>query len=139
MNFIPNKFKFKKHRKGKQFNKIYKNVDYVQLNYGSIGLKCLEFGRITSKQIEATRSSISKIIKKSGKLFINIFPDTPVSKKPLEIRMGKGKGGVDRWIYKIQPGVVLCEIETSLTALGVKALKRAQIRFPLKTKIIYSF
>jgi len=67
MNFIPNKFKFKKHRKGKHFNKIYKNVNYIQLSYGSVGLKCLESGRVTSKQIEATRSSINKIIKKVWK------------------------------------------------------------------------
>lgn len=137
MSFIPKKFKFKKHQKGRLFNRVFKNITQTQLKFGTIGLKAINFGRLTSKQIESIRQSINKIIKKSGKIFMNTFPDTPISKKPLEIRMGKGKGSVDHWIFKVQPGFILCEIETNTLSIAVKALKRAQIRSPIKTKIVF--
>jgi len=138
MIFVPKKSKFKKQQKGRAFNKIYKNVDYDQLNLGSVGLKALDFGRITSKQLESTRQSINKIIKKSGRVIVNIYPDTPISKKPVEIRMGKGKGNVDHWIFKVQPGCVICEIETQFKSLALKALETAQTRFPVKTRIVFN-
>jgi large subunit ribosomal protein L16 len=138
MQYIPKKSKFKKQQKGKAFNRIYKNINKDQLLNGLIGLKCLEFGRISSKQIETIRQSINKVIKKSGTVFLNLFPDTPISKKPVEIRMGKGKGAVDHWIFKIQPGFIICEIATQNIPLAIKAFKTAQFRLPLKTKIIYN-
>jgi large subunit ribosomal protein L16 len=138
MLFVPKKSKFKKQQKGKAFNRVYKNINSNQLFQGSIGLKSLDFGRITSKQLETIRQSINKVIKKSGTVFLNIFPNTPISKKPVEIRMGKGKGAVDHWIFKIKPGYVICEIATQNIPLALKAFRTAQFRFPLKTKIIYN-
>ena len=138
MLFIPKKFKFKKHQKGKSFNRINKNLDFNNLLFGSVGLKALESGRLNSKQIESIKQTINKIVKKSGRTFINVFPNTAISKKPLEIRMGKGKGAVDHWIFKVKAGSILCEIETNSIVLALKALKLAQIRSPIKTKIVYS-
>jgi large subunit ribosomal protein L16 len=113
-------------------------VELNLLNFGSIGLKALAPGRLTSKQIEAVRQSINKVIKKQGRLKINIFPDTPISKKPIEVRMGKGKGSVDHWVFKVKPGFVLYEIETAFLSLAIKALEAGQIRLPIKTRIIFN-
>lgn len=132
----PKKTKFKKQQKGKNFKIVNQVFELNKLNFGCIALKSISVGRLTAKQIEAMRQSINKIIKKFGRLIINIFPDTPISKKPIEVRMGKGKGNVDHWIAKIQSGVVLCQIETSSVQLGLKALKAAQYKLPIKTKII---
>jgi large subunit ribosomal protein L16 len=134
----PRKTKFKKQQKGKSFNRINStSVELNLLNFGSIGLKALAPGRLTSKQIEAVRQSINKVIKKQGRLKINIFPDTPISKKPIEVRMGKGKGGVDHWVFKVKPGFVLYEIETAFRSLAIKALEAGKIRLPIKTRIIF--
>jgi large subunit ribosomal protein L16 len=138
MSFIPQNSKFRKQHKGKSFNRINKNINYNQLNVGSIGLKTLEASRITSKQLESLKQAVSKIIKKSGRVLFPLFPDTPISKKPLEIRMGKGKGAVDHWIFKLQPGFIICEIETQSYSNAIKALKAAQFRCPTKTKIIFN-
>ena len=139
MLLIPRKSKFKKQQKGKSFKIINStsNIPYC-LHFGSIGLKALSSGRLTSNQIESVRQSISKIIKKLGKIKVNAFAHTPISKKPIEIRMGKGKGAVDHWISKIKAGTILFEIETDAVPLAIKALQLSQIRLPLKTKIIYN-
>jgi large subunit ribosomal protein L16 len=135
----PRKSKFKKQQKGKAFNRINsKSIQFNALKFGSLGLKAMSFGRVTAKQIEAVRKSISKIIKKSGRIKINVFPDTPISKKPIEVRMGKGKGNVDHWIFKVKPGFILYEIETKFLALAQKALESGQTRLPIKTKIIFN-
>ena len=133
---FPKKTKYKKQHKGSLPNFIINDVSSNVLNYGSIGLKAAEYGFINSRQLEAVRQCISKIIKKSGLLRMNVFPHTPVSKKPLEVRMGKGKGNVDHWVFKVRPGFVICEIETSSSILGRKALRLAQNRLPFKTVII---
>ena len=138
MLFVPKKSKFKKYQKGKSFKRINKVCSFICLKKGSVGLKSLDFGRLTSKQIESSKQAITKVIKKTGKLYINVFPQTAISKKPLEIRMGKGKGSVDHWIFKVRAGTVLCEIETDFILLAIKALRLGQIRLPLKTKIIYN-
>jgi large subunit ribosomal protein L16 len=96
MLFTPKKTKFKKRQKGKRLNTITNVRSLFKLNFGNIGLKSIESGHLTSKQINTIRQTVNKIIKKKGKLRINIFPNTPMSKKPLEVRMGKGKGNVDR-------------------------------------------
>jgi large subunit ribosomal protein L16 len=80
--------------------------------------------------------SLSKKIKKQGRVKVNIFPDTPISKKPIEVRMGKGKGNVDHWVFKVKPGFILFEVETSSISTAIKALEAGQIRLPIKTKII---
>lgn len=139
MSLFPRKQKFKKQYKGKSFNKIHSVFELNTLQFGSYGLKSITTGRLTSKQIEAMVNSINKIIKKTGRLVLKVFPHTPVSKKPIEVRMGKGKGNVDHFIAKVKAGVLLCEIETTSKALALKALALAQIRLPLKTKIIFTF
>jgi len=133
---FPKQTKYKKEQKGKNFKKISKNFELFVLKKGSIGLKSMSSGRISSKHIEAFKSVINKIVKKIGKLVVNIFPFTPITKKPLEIRMGKGKGAVDSWVFKVKAGVMLCEIETGNLLVGKKALKAAQYRLPIRTKII---
>ena len=80
----------------------------------------------------------NKQIKKLGRLKVNIFPHTPISKKPIEVRMGKGKGNVDHWIFKVKPGFILYEIETIFIPIAIKALQRGQVRLPIKTKIIFN-
>jgi large subunit ribosomal protein L16 len=96
MLFTPKKSKFRKKQKGKKLNTVNRLNSLSKLNFGRLALKSVETGRLDSKQIIAMRQTINKVIKKNGKLKINIFPDTPFSKKPLEVRMGKGKGNVDR-------------------------------------------
>jgi large subunit ribosomal protein L16 len=138
MQISPSRSKYKKQRKGKAFNRINKQITFNRLILGSLGLQAQESGRMTSKQMESIQQTINKIIKKSGKIIMNTFPQTPITKKPLEIRMGKGKGAVDHWIFKIQPGFVICEVETTTLDLGIKALNLAQLRLPFKTKLIFN-
>ena len=138
MTLLPHKQKFKKQQKGKSFNKISSIIALNKLQFGSYGLKSISSGRLTSKQIESMVNSINKIIKKTGRLVLKVFPHTPVSKKPIEVRMGKGKGNVDHFIAKIRAGIILCEIETTSKTLALKAFALAQIRLPLKTKIIFT-
>jgi large subunit ribosomal protein L16 len=134
--FIPKQTKYKKQQKGKNFNRITNVYNIDKFNLGSISLKSIDSGRLNSKQIASMRQAIQKIIKKSGRLIVNIFPATPISKKPVEVRMGKGKGNVDHWVFKVTSGIVLCEIETSNPVIGLKAMQAAQFRLPIKTKII---
>jgi large subunit ribosomal protein L16 len=136
MLFTPKKTKFKKKQKGKMLNTINKLNSLNKLNFGRLALKSVATGRLSSNQISSFRQTINKVIKKRGKLKINIFPDTQISKKPLEVRMGKGKGNVDHWVFKVKSGVILCEIEITSYLIGLKALKLAQFKIPLKTKIV---
>lgn len=136
MLFIPKKSKFKKRQKGKKLNTINKVCTINKLSFGRLGLKSLSSGHMTSKQLSSLRQTINKVIKKKGKLKINIFPNTPITKKPLEVRMGKGKGNIDRWVFKVRSGTILCEIETTSLLVGVQALKLAQFKIPIRTKII---
>jgi large subunit ribosomal protein L16 len=136
MIFIPKNSKFKKQQKRNNFTKINSNLNFKYTN--NIYLKALSFGRVNSKQLNSIRQIINKNIKKVGKLQFHVFPHTPISKKPKEIRMGKGKGNVDHLISKIKIGQIICEIKTDFTSRAIKALKLASFRFPLKTKIIYN-
>jgi large subunit ribosomal protein L16 len=137
MIFIPVKSKYKKQFKGKIYNQLNKNVSPYGLEFGCLGLKAIETGCLTSKNFEAIKQSIRKIIKKTGRVTFKCFPQTPRSKKPLEIRMGKGKGSVSHWVCKIQPGFTICEINTTQKNLGIKALTTAQFRLPIKTKLVF--
>ena len=138
MQFVPSNSKYKKQQKGKSFNRINKNVNFFRLNFGIIGLKSKTFGRLTTNQIKTIRQTINKVMKKQGRLKLNIFPQTPITKKPLEVRMGKGKGSVDHWVYKVKSGMLLFEIESENISLAVRAIKLIQIRIPLITQIIYN-
>jgi large subunit ribosomal protein L16 len=134
--YIPKNTKFKKQRKGRLPANIKKNKNFELLKQGTIGLKLIDFGRIESDQLKASWEALKKVLKKRGAISLNLVSDTPVSKKPIEIRMGKGKGAVHHWVAKVRPGTLLFEIETTETVLAIKALKAAQLRLPLKTKII---
>jgi len=137
--FIPKNSKFKKQQKGKFSNRIANSVTKSkQLFFGSVGLKALFFNRLTSKQVEAIRQSINKIVKKTGRIIMNIFPNIPVSKKPIEVRMGKGKGNVDRWVFKVKPGFIVCEIVTDQVDVAIRALNSVKKKINFKTKIIFT-
>jgi len=136
MLLIQKKQKYKKQQKRKPLNKIAKVLSFFSLKFGVLGLKALEFGRVSSKQLLSLYLTLNKIIKKSGKVLLKVFPQTPITRKPLEIRMGKGKGSVYFWIAKIYAGTILCEVLTLNHVLGIKALLEAKQKLPLKTKII---
>ena len=106
------------------------------LNFGSFGLKALEPERVTARQIEATRRAVTREMKRQGKVWIRVFPDTPVSAKPIEVRMGKGKGSVDRWVARVAPGRILFEIDGVPDAVALEALRLGAAKLPIKTKII---
>lgn len=136
MQFIPKKTKFKKSHRNRTLSKVKTAQELILLKVGSVGLKSQQFGEITSKQIESMRQTVNKLIKKKGHISINIFAHTPVTAKPIETRMGKGKGNIDRWVSRVKTGDIICEIKTSQLPIGIKALKSCQIKLPIKTKII---
>jgi len=104
-----------------------------KVSFGEFGLKSLERGRLTARQIEAARRTISRHVKRGGKLWIRVFPDKPISKKPLEVRMGSGKGSVEYWIAQIKPGTMLYELEGVSEELAREAFRLAAAKLPLKT------
>jgi len=136
MLFVPKKWKFRKKQKGKKLNTINKVYTSETLIYNKLGLKAKETGHMSSKQITALRQTVNKIMKKKGKVRIKIFPTIQFTKKPLEVRMGKGKGNIDRWVFKVRSGTMLCEIETPFPLIGLKALKLAKFKIPLNTILI---
>ncbi|WP_169546173.1 50S ribosomal protein L16 [Sneathiella aquimaris] len=129
----PKRTKFRKAHKGR-----LKGVatSGTTLNFGAYGLKALEPGRITARQIEATRRAVTRHIKRSGRVWIRIFPDVPVSKKPTEVRMGKGKGSPEYWMVRIQPGKVMFELDGVPLELAREAFERGAAKLPIKTKFI---
>jgi large subunit ribosomal protein L16 len=129
----PNKTKFKKIFKGKIYGIEQKAV---HLKFGTVGLKSLEIGRLSAKQIEATRRVIARKLKRMGKVFIRIYPSIPVTSKPIEVRMGKGKGSVDYWICRVKPGQILYEIGGIQPSLAMAALKSAAQKLPIMTTLI---
>jgi len=131
--FQPKKTKYKKYHVSRF---ISKKNSLTDLNFGFFGLKTLESGRISSFQIESVRQNIKRKIKKFGKIWINIFPDMPITSKPSEIRMGKGKGNVDHWIAKVNSGKILFEIIGQDEKLILESLKSAANKLPLKTIVI---
>lgn len=107
-----------------------------KVSFGEFGLKAVGRGRITARQIEAARRTISRSVKRGGKLWIRVFPDKPISKKPLEVRMGKGKGNVEYWVAQIQPGLVLYEIEGVNEELAREAFALAAAKLPVQTAFV---
>jgi len=104
--------------------------------FGSFALKALEPQRVTARQIEATRRAVTREMKRQGKVWIRVFPDTPVSAKPIEVRMGKGKGSVDRWVARVQPGRILFEIDGVPEEVALEALRLGAAKLPIKTKVV---
>ncbi len=106
------------------------------LAFGQFGLKALEPERVTARQIEATRRAITREMKRQGKVWIRVFPDVPVSAKPIEVRMGKGKGSVDRWVARVAPGRILFEIDGVSEEIARQALALGAAKLPIKTKVV---
>jgi large subunit ribosomal protein L16 len=106
------------------------------LSFGQFGLKAMEPDRITARQIEAARRALTRHMKRSGRVWIRVYPDVPVSKKPLEVRMGSGKGAPEYWVVRIKPGRILFEIDGVPTALAREALALAAAKLPIKTRFI---
>lgn len=129
----PAKQKYRKQQKGRIRGIAARGIN---LAFGEFGLQALEHGRISSKQIEAARMAISRHVKRGGKLFTRIFPDKPITKKPLEVRMGKGKGAPEEYVAAIQRGRILYELEGIPKELAVEALRLAGHKLPLKTRIL---
>ena len=107
-----------------------------KISFGEIGLKATGRGRITARQIEAARRTMTRHVKRGGKIWIRIFPDKPITNKPLEVRMGKGKGNVEYWVCQIQPGRVLFEMSGVPDDLAIEAFKLAAAKLPLATTIV---
>ncbi|MCL4678923.1 MAG: 50S ribosomal protein L16 [Alphaproteobacteria bacterium] len=129
----PKKFKYRKQFKGR----IHGNAKGgATLAFGEYGLKALQPDRITSRQIEAARRAITRHLKRQGKLWIRIFPDVPVSKKPLEVRQGKGKGPVEFWACRVKPGRIMFELDGVPQELAREALDLAAAKLPIKTKFV---
>lgn len=131
--FQPKRTKFRKQHKGRNRGLAQKGN---KISFGEIGLKALERGRITARQIEAARRAMSRRIKRGGKIWIRVFPDKPISKKPLEVRMGKGKGNVEYWVAQIKPGHVLYEMEGVSKEIAQEALQLAAAKLPIKTAVV---
>ncbi len=130
---MPKRTKYRKQMKGR--NRGYARSGY-NLAYGDIGIKAVEAGRINSRQIEAGRITATRHIKRSGKIWIRVFPDKPLTAKPLETRMGKGKGSVDQWVMNIKPGRIIYEMAGVPEELAREALTLAMHKMPFKTKIV---
>ena len=129
----PKKTKFRKAHKGR----IHGNAKGgTTLNFGSCGLKAMSPNRITARQIEAARRAITRHIRRQGKVFIRIFPDVPVTKKPLEVRQGKGKGSVDFWACRVKPGRIMFELDGVDPVLAREALELAAAKLPIETKYV---
>ena len=129
----PKKLKFRKKQKGRTKGKAFKGST---LEYGDFGLQALECGFMTSQQIEAARIAINRHIKRGGKVWIRIFPDKPVTKKPLETRMGKGKGSTEGWVAVIKPGRILYEMEGVGESVAAEAFRLAGHKLPFPTRFV---
>jgi len=130
---MPKKVKFRKQQRGRRAGTA-KGGEYIA--FGDFGLQALEAGWVTARQIEAARIAISRHIKRGGKLWIRLFPDKPVTKKPLETRMGKGKGNPEEWVAVVKPGRVLYELEGVDSPTAIAAMKLASHKLGIKTRFI---
>ena len=129
----PKRTKFRKQFKGRNRGLASRGSS---VSFGEFGLKATDRGRITARQIEAARRTISRSVKRGGRLYIRIFPDKPITNKPLEVRQGKGKGNVEYWVAQIQPGRILYEIEGVSEELAREAFGLAAAKLPIKTTFV---
>jgi len=130
---MPKKVKYRKQQRGRMAGKAWRGSD---ISFGDYGLKSLECAWITDRQIEAARVAMTRSIKRGGKVWIRLFPDKPITKKPAETRMGKGKGAPEQWVAVIRPGKVLFEMEGVDRGTAESAMRLAAHKLPIKTKFI---
>src|SRR5207249_5118715 len=130
---MPSKVKYRKQQRGRRRGKAWRGSE---LSFSDFGLKALEPGWITDRQIEASRIAITHFIKRGGKLWIRIFPDKPITKKPAETRMGKGKGAPELWVAVVKPGRVMFELEGVTKEIALKAMALAAAKMPVRTKFV---
>lgn len=129
----PKRTKFRKQQKGRNRGLA---LNGNKVSFGEYGLKAVSRGRITARQIEAARRAMTRHVKRGGKIWIRIFPDVPVTKKPLEVRQGKGKGNVEYWVVKIQPGKMLYEMEGVNEEIAREAFRLADAKLPIRTTFV---
>jgi len=129
----PKRTKFRKQMKGRNRGLAQRGS---KVSFGEYGLKSTDRGRMTARQIEAARRTITRYVKRGGKLWIRVYPDVPITKKPIEVRQGKGKGNVEYWIAQIQPGRMLYEIEGVSEDIARQAFKLAAAKLPFKTTFV---
>ena len=130
---MPKKVKFRKQQKGKRRGKAWRGSS---LSFGEYGLKVMECGYITDRQIEASRIAMTRFIKRGGKIWLRLFPDKPITKKPAEVRMGSGKGALDHWVAVVRPGKILFEMEGVTPEMAAEAMRLASHKLPLRTKFV---
>ena len=130
---MPKKVKFRKQQKGKTARQ---GVARLLASFGEYGLKVMECGYITDRQIEASRIAMTRFIKRGGKIWLRLFPDKPITKKPAEVRMGSGKGALDHWVAVVRPGKILFEMEGVTPEIAAEAMRLASNKLPLKTKFV---
>lgn len=130
---MPKRTKYRKQQRGRRRGKARRGN---KLDFGSYGLQAREAAWLTGNQIESARVAITRHVKRTGKLWIRVFPDKPVSKKPLEVRMGKGKGAPEFWVAVVRPGLVLFELEGVPLEIACEAMRLASHKLPIKTKFI---
>ena len=130
---MPKKVKHRKIQKGRMRGKSYRGSS---LNFGSFGIQAMECGFVTARQIEAARIAMTRKVKRGGRIWIRIFPDKPLTKKPAETRMGKGKGSPEYWVAVVKPGRILYEMEGVPEVLAREALRLAMHKLPIKTRFV---
>jgi large subunit ribosomal protein L16 len=130
---MPKKVKYRKQQRGRMRGKAYRGSE---VNFGQYGLQALEPGWITNRQIEAARVAMTRRIKRAGRVWIRIFPDKPVTSKPAETRMGKGKGSPDHWVAVVKPGRIMYEMEGVSEELAREAFRLAAHKLPIKTRFV---
>jgi large subunit ribosomal protein L16 len=130
---MPKKVKYRKQQRGRMAGKAWRGSS---LAFGDFGLKALACGWITDRQIEAARIAMTRSVKRGGKIWVRLFPDKPITKKPAETRMGKGKGAPEQWVCVIRPGKILFEMEGIDAVSAAAALRLAAMKLPLRTKFV---
>jgi large subunit ribosomal protein L16 len=130
---MPKKVKYRKQQKGRIKGMAWRGSS---LSFGEFGLKVMEPGFITDRQIEASRVAMTRFIKRGGKVWLRLFPDKPITKKPAEVRMGSGKGALDHWVASVRPGKILFEMEGVPRETAMEAMRLASNKLPLRTKFV---
>ena len=130
---MPKKVKYRKQQRGKRRGLAYRGAE---LKFGDFGLKAMEVAWITDRQIEASRVAMTRTIKRGGKVWIRIFPDKPITKKPAETRMGKGKGAPEGWVAVVRPGKIMFEMEGVPVEIARQAMRLASHKMPIRTKFV---